>query len=98
MKTTCVLIDLGGRDNGHSQGDKDLSSVGAFQPWQHPRPSAPQAVLCCPMRVPVSLHTVGILPTSLPCSHPGMSLLMSLSPLWLFLETQSRGLIQTPSE
>ena len=99
MRTTCLLRDLSGRDNCQSQGDKDLRSVGAFQPCQHPLPSPPQAVLHCPTPAPFSLQALGTHLASPPCSHLSISVrsLVCLHPHWLFLPTQSHGLIHPPS-
>ena len=95
FKEWCLLMGLGGRDTSHSQEDKDLSSVGGFQPWHCPLSSPPQAVLSCPKPAPVSLQAVDTQPASPPCSHTGISrsLLMCFCPHWLFFEMQSQGLI-----
>ena len=99
MRTTCLLRDLSGRDNCQSQGDKDLRSVGAFQPCQHPLPSPPQAVLHCPTPAPLSLQALGTHFASPTCSHLSIFVcsLVCLHPHWLFLPTQSHGLMHTPS-
>ena len=99
MRTTCLLIDFSGRDNCQSQGDKDLRSVSAFQPCQCPLPSLLQAVLHCPTPAPLSLLALGTHLASPPCSHLSISVrsLVCLHPHWLFLPTQSHGLIHPPS-
>ncbi len=58
----------------HSQGEKDLIAVGAFNPHQHPLPSPLQAFLCCSSPAPISLWSADTHLSSLPCSDPGTAI------------------------
>ena len=61
-------------------------------------PSLLQSLLYCPVPLALSFQAADTHLAFPASSYPSISLhsLISLHPHWLFLEAQSRGLIQTP--
>ena len=82
-----------------AKGRKSSSLLGALQTFFTLLSSPPQAVLQCPTPAPLPLQAVDIDSSTMPCSYLTifLPLLMPLCPPWLFLDTQSLGLIQSPS-
>ena len=58
----------------HSQGDSDLTAVGALHPHQHPLPSPLQAFLCCSSPAPISLWSADTHLSSLSRTDPGTAI------------------------
>ena len=92
QRTTHLLIGLGGRNNGRTQGDNPWVLL-VTSSLAHCLPS--HAVLRCPTAAAFPRQAAGTHLASPPCSHPALATHapMSAHPHTLFLQTHTHALI-----